>query len=138
MAVKAKELRFAVEIDGNGRTSAESGTAVDVPEDWEAEHLVLAGLVRCTLKSFRYAASRRGVAGGGSGRARGTVTRRADGSYAFVEITVELEVEVDAIPADGVNGLVAHAQRGCFVGNSFSTKPRYRWTVNGAPVASAA
>src|SRR5205823_721428 len=99
--------------------------AVDVPEDWKAEHLVLAGLVRCTLTSFRHAASRRGVAGGGSGRARGTVTRRADGCYAFVEITLELDVEIDSVPADGLPGLVAHAQRGCFVGNSLATKPRY-------------
>ena len=54
--------------------------------------------------------------------ARGTVTRRADGCYAFVDITIELDVEVEPEPSDGVAGLVDHAERGCFVGNSFSTK----------------
>ena len=137
MAVKAKELRFAVDVDADGRSSAESGTAAEVPADWKPEHLVLAGLVECSITSFRYAASRRGGEASGSGRARGTVTRRADGCYAFVEITVELDVEVEPEPEDGVAALVDHAQRGCFVGNSLTAKPRYRWTVNGAPVASS-
>ena len=139
MAVRAKERRYAVEVDADGRSSAESGTAAEVPADWKPEHLLLAAVVRCSLISLRHAASRRNAVARGAGRARGTVTRRDDGCYAFVEITVELEVEVMPAPeGDGLADLLDHAERGCFVGNSLTAKPRYRWTVNGAPVASAA
>lgn len=139
MAVKAKELRFEVELDAAGRGTLAGGPELELPEAWSPEHLVLASLVSCTLTSFRYAAGRRGAAGEGSGRATGIVTRRADdGRFAFVEIDVHLDVRVDPVPAAGIDDLLAHAQRGCFIGNSLTAKPRYRWTVNGAAVASAA
>jgi organic hydroperoxide reductase OsmC/OhrA len=136
--VKAKELRFAVEIDCDGRATADDEQALGVPEGWSAEHLVLAGLVRCTLTSFRHAASRRGVTGDGYGRARGVVTRRDDGRFAFVEIDVDLDVSLEPRPDDGVEALLEHAQRGCFIGNSLIAKPTYRWKVNGASIPSAA
>lgn len=126
MAVKAKELRYEVEVAGLEPAACEA--------DWTPEHFVLAGLVRCSLASFRHAATRRGLAGDGSGRAAGVVTRReSDGLYAFVGIEVELDVALDPAPAEGLAELVEHAQRGCFVGNSLTAKPAYRWIVNGEP-----
>ena len=64
-----------------------------------AEHLVLAALVRCTLASMDYSARNAGLDVVGSGRAHGTVTKRAaDGLYAFVDIQSELEIELDPAP----------------------------------------
>jgi organic hydroperoxide reductase OsmC/OhrA len=101
---------------------------------WWAEHLVLAGLVRCVLASMDYAARRAGSNSVGAGRAHGTVTRREDGSYGFVDIEATLEVELAPAPED-LHHVVAKAEAGCFIGNSLIPKPRYRWLVNGEPVA---
>lgn len=138
-APRPKRLEYAAEVGRDGKFGPAGREPIAIGEGWAAEHLVLAGLVRCTLTSFRYAAGRRNASGEGSGQARGVVTRRGeDGRYAFVEIEMELEVTVDPPPADGLDELVAHAERGCFVGASLTAKPRYRWTVNGTPVASGA
>jgi organic hydroperoxide reductase OsmC/OhrA len=74
----------------------------------------------------------------GSGRAHGTVTKRAaDGLYAFVDIRSELEIELDPAPVrEIVAELVEKAERGCFVSNSLTTAPRHHWTVNGEEVGS--
>ena len=61
-----------------------------------AEHLLLAGLARCTLTSLDYHARRIGVASGGSAAANGEVTQRTtDGRYAFVRIKVDLDVTIE-------------------------------------------
>ena len=128
---EAKTFEYAISLDRAGRPAAEGGEPLDLPEEWAPEHLVLAGLARCTLASLRYHAIRAGLDAVGSATARGTVTRREDdGVYAFVEIECELEVEIEPEP-DDLAELLAKAERDCFVGASLTAQPRYRWRVNG-------
>ncbi|MDW8337879.1 MAG: OsmC family protein [Thermoleophilia bacterium] len=132
--VRPRVFEFEVTVDRDRvARSALGGSALPREEAWTPEHLVLAGLVRCTLASMDYAARRAGATCVGSGSAHGVVTRREeDGRYAFVEIDASFEVELDpAPPRDGLADLVAKAEAGCFVGNSLAAKPRYRWTING-------
>jgi organic hydroperoxide reductase OsmC/OhrA len=102
-------------------------------EDWSPEHLVLAGLARCTLKSLDFHAKRTGVAASGTASAQGAVTKReTDGRYAFVELECGLDVELEPLPEDEVLAeLLALAERDCFVGASLMPAPRYEWRVNG-------
>jgi len=127
---RAKRLDFAVSLDRDGRATA-GGTTIAVPETWEAEHLVLAGLARCSLTSLRYHARRAGIAVGAEATARGEVTRREeDGCYAFVEIECSFDVMLEPKPDDSaVNELLAKAERDCFVGNSLRPEPAYVWNV---------
>src|SRR3954469_20838225 len=48
--VRAKELRYAIDLSGELRT--EDGTALEADPAWTPEHLLLAALVRCSLKSL--------------------------------------------------------------------------------------
>ena len=132
MAIKARELRYAVDLAPAGEFLDENAVRLDVPPEWTPEHLLLAALVRCSLTSFTYHAERAGLAvGNRTGSARGMVTKReSDERYAFVEVDVDLAVAVEPEPEDIV-GLLAKAERDCFVGASLTVKPRYHWTVNG-------
>jgi uncharacterized OsmC-like protein len=139
VAATAKTFEYAAAVDRAGRISADDGAATEVPADWKPEHLVLAGLVRCTLTSLRYHAGRVGIDDLiGSGAASGRVTNREeDGRYAFVEIECSFEVELDPGPPPGeIVELLAKAERDCFVGASLTTSPRYSWTVNGEDVSA--
>ena len=139
MAVRAKELRYAVDLAASGRLTEEHGVALDPPQEWSPEHLLLAALVRCSLKSLRFHAERKGVdirsASGSSGT---LVTKReADDRYALVETDVELDVELAPEPQpDALAELLALAERDCFVGSSLTAKPSYRWIVNGKAIGS--
>jgi uncharacterized OsmC-like protein len=94
-----------------------------------AEHLVLAGLVRCSLTSLGYHARRAGIEVTGSGVASGTVTKRHDdGRYALVEITCRLDVELTPPPDDPAE-LLGKAERDCFIGASLTATPTYVWNV---------
>jgi uncharacterized OsmC-like protein len=137
MAVRAKELRYAVDLTGAGELVEEHGVALDAPTEWSPEHLLLAALVRCSLKSLRYHAGRMNVAvGSASGRSRTLVTRReTDERYALVETDVELAVELEPEPT-ALAELLAAAERDCFVGSSLTAKPSYRWIVNGRAVGA--
>jgi organic hydroperoxide reductase OsmC/OhrA len=136
--VKRHEFEVAVDRARNAR-SALGGTALRPEREWWAEHLVLAGLVRCTLTSLDHHVRRAELHASGAGSAHGVVTKRADdGRYALVEVDVHLEVELTPAPApETVRDLLARVQRGCFVGNSLTASPRYHWTVNGNEVLSA-
>ena len=130
-------LEFDVSVDRDGNaTSALGGPAIAPDAAWWAEHLVLAGLVRCTLTSLAFAARHSDVEAVASGRAHGRVTKREeDGLYAFVEIETSYDVELTpALEGDALRELLAWAERGCFVGNSLTARPRYRWRVNGEDV----
>ena len=125
---RAKTLDFAASVRRDGRIEA-LGESMQPPEAWAPEHLVLAGLVRCSLTSLRYHARRAGIEVVASGEASGTVTKRVeDGRYAFVEIECQLDVELTPPPVD-LQGLLAKAERDCFVGASLTAKPRYVWNV---------
>jgi len=138
MTVTPRILEFDVTVDrGRVARSALGGTPFPREAEWWAEHLLLAGLVRCTLASMDYAARQAGMNSVGSGRAHGTVTKRDDdGLYAFVGIEATLEVNLAPAPdAETLAAVVAKAEHGCFVGNSLAVKPRYRWIVNGKEIA---
>ena len=139
MAVTAKTFSYAAGVDRAGRVSAEGGPAAEIPADWKPEHLVLAGLVRCSLTSLRYHAQRSGIdVAGASGEASARVTKRDhDERYAFVEVVCSFEVDLEPAPApDDLRELLAKAERDCFVGASLTSPPRYRWTVNGGEVSA--
>ena len=102
-------------------------------EEWTPEHLVLAGLCRCILTSFRYHARRAELEPVASASAHGIVTRQEeDGRFAFVEIRVALDVMLDVPPsANDLREIIMKGERDCFVGASLTAKPGYNWTVNG-------
>jgi organic hydroperoxide reductase OsmC/OhrA len=135
VATQAKTFGYAVSLDEDGTArSGEGGSPLPLEEEWTPEHLVLAGLARCTLKSLEYHARRGNVRSGGRAAATGEVTQRTtDGRYAFVHVKVELDISLDPAP-ENVRELLAKAERDCFVGASLAVKPRYRWTVNGREV----
>ena len=139
VAVRAKELRYAVELTAAGELREEHGVALETPAEWSPEHLMLAALVRCSLKSLGYHARRMGIeARPASGRARTLVTKRErDDRYAIVDTDLELEVEIEPEPEpDALVELLALAERDCFIGSSLTAPPRYRWTVNGRTIGS--
>ena len=134
----ARTFHYSVHQDRAARVSADDEAQLELGAKWKPEHLLLAGLVRCTLESLRFHAGRAGIDFVASASASGTVTRRPDdGRYAFVEISVDLELELEP-PPDDVPGLLAKAERDCFVSASLTVKPAYSWCVNGAPVGSQA
>ena len=134
VSTRARRFTYEVSLDRAWTaTSALGGTAHANEEDeWTPEHLVLAGLCRCALTSFRYHARRAGYEPAAHASAHGTVTRRdEDGRFAFVEIGVDLDVVLDpAPPRDEIRELVMKGERDCFVGASLTVKPDYHWTVN--------
>jgi organic hydroperoxide reductase OsmC/OhrA len=139
VAVGAKELRYAVDLTTGGDLTDEDGVVLEVPAEWSPEHLLLAALLRCSLKSLRFHAERRGVeVGSASGGGRTLVTKReTDGRFALVETEVELRVEIQPAPEpDALGELLALAERDCFVGSSLTAKPSYRWVVNGRTIDS--
>jgi organic hydroperoxide reductase OsmC/OhrA len=126
---KPKVFEYDVEFDGSSVATAR-GVAAALPEEWAPEHLVLAGLLDCSLQSLRYHARREGVEATGSGTAYGRVTRREqDGRFAFVDVEARLDVHFEPSPPD-VHELLADAERDCFVGASLTTAPRYVWSVS--------
>jgi organic hydroperoxide reductase OsmC/OhrA len=130
-------LQFDIAVDRAGDArSALGGSPIPREPEWWPEHLVLAGLVRCTLASLDYSARRAGVTVASSGSAHGVVTKRdEDGLHAFVEIETTLDVQVTPmLDDDGLRGLLARAEHGCFVSNSLTARPRHRWIVNGEEV----
>ncbi|HEY7004633.1 MAG TPA: OsmC family protein [Gaiellaceae bacterium] len=116
--------------------SERSGTPAHAEPDWTAEHLVLAGLARCSLSSLDYYAKRLNVSTSGSAEADGVVTRReSDGRFAFVELRVGLDIEVEPpLAVDRLEDLLSRAEQGCFVGASLTANPTYEWRVNGEDV----
>jgi organic hydroperoxide reductase OsmC/OhrA len=138
MALKAKKLRFAVELTTAGELKDEDGVALNPPAEWSPEHLALAALVRCSLQSLRYHAKQDGfVVGAASGSAWTLVTkRRGDVRYSMVETHVELNVAIDPDPGRPaeISDLLEFAERDCFIGASLVHEPEYRWIVNGVPV----
>ena len=132
MPIRARSFSFAVSVDRDGAaTSEKGGSPIPAEEAWSPEHLLLAGLTRCSLTSLRFHARRDGIDVSGGGGASGEVAiRPTDGRFAFVRIEVELDVTLDPKPTS-VRELVAKAERDCFVGASLTAKPDYRWIING-------
>jgi len=140
VTTRARILEYDVAVAADrSATSSLGGAPIPAAEEWLAEHLVLAGLVRCTLASLDHHVRKSDLRATASGSAHGVVTKRAeDGLYAFVEIDATLVVDFDpAVGQDVARELTASAERGCFVGNSLTVRPRYRWIVDGEEVAWA-
>lgn len=134
MAVKAKVLEFAVALGADGRSSADDHEpATAFGGEWTAEHLVLAGLAKCSLTSLGHFARQRGSTADGSAATHGRVTKREDGAYGFVEIECSLDVTLEPEP-DDLAAVLEQAEWGCFVGQSLQPKPAYRWRVNGREI----
>ena len=136
MTARARTFEYAVELAPDGDVTGDRGgtpLAGAEREQWTPEHLLLAGLARCSLKSLAFHAERAGLAATSAAKASGIVTRReSDGRFAFVEIAVDADVTLDtALPDDDLDALLHKAQRDCFVGASLSLTPTYNWTVNG-------
>ncbi len=131
-SARAKVFAYAVSVgrDGTAR-NIDGGAPLVADEQWSPEDLVLVGLARCTLTSLRFHARRAEIAVAGSVDASGEVTQRdTDGRYAFVRVKVVADVTLEPAP-ENVRELLSKAERDCFVGASLTSKPRYRWTVNG-------
>jgi uncharacterized OsmC-like protein len=133
VATTAKEFRYDVAQDRAGRVTADGAAPLRLDEAWTPEHLVLAGLARCTLQSLRHHANRAGIDFVAEVSAAGRVTKRdSDGRYAFVDLEVGIDLELEPEPPpDDLAALLAKAERDCFVGASLTVEPEYRWRVNG-------
>jgi len=130
MAVSAKVLEYAVEVDHGGRMTIPGGGQFVPPDGWSADHLLLAALVRCSIDSFAYHARRAGHEATASGEAQGTITKQGeDGRYRFVEIDVRIDVQLTP-RTNEPDDLIAKAERDCFIGASLTVKPRYEWHVS--------
>jgi organic hydroperoxide reductase OsmC/OhrA len=128
----AKEFRYAIGLDRRGHLSADGRAPLELDAAWTPEHLLLAGLARCTLQSLRFHAERAGVDFVATASASGVVTKRPeDERYAFVELDVEIQLELEPVPpGEELAALIESAERDCFVGASLTIQPRYRWRVN--------
>jgi uncharacterized OsmC-like protein len=126
---RARVFEYEVSYDGTSVATAR-GATVDVPAVWSPEHLVLAGLLDCSLTSLRHHAKRVGVEVTAEGEASATVTRRQeDDRFAFVDIEARFDVRFDPVPGDR-EALLRLAERDCFVGASLTPRPRYVWNVS--------
>jgi organic hydroperoxide reductase OsmC/OhrA len=126
----AKVLEYAVDVDNAGRMTIPGGGQFVPPEGWSADHLLLAALVRCSIDSFAHHARRAGHEVAASGEAQGKITKSGeDGRYRFVEIGVTINAQLTP-RTNGVDDLVAKAERDCFIGASLTLKPEYTWHVS--------
>ena len=132
----AKEFRYAIAQDRAGRLTADGRAVLELVEEWTPEHLVLASLVRCTLQSLRHHAAFARVEFLATASASGRVTKRQeDGRYAFAELDVEIDLELEPLPpGEELAALLTKAERDCFVGASLTPPPSYRWRVNGSEI----
>lgn len=130
-ALKPKSFTYDVAVDEQGRIATD-GTAVELGEEWTADHVLLAAVVRCSIASLAFHARRADLDHAAAGTAVGTVTMpEGEERYRFVSIDVELDVRLDPAPdADALAELLAKAERDCFVGSSLKAKPSYTWRVN--------
>jgi uncharacterized OsmC-like protein len=133
VAAKAKEFRYGVDLHEGGALRTEDGTPLTLDPAWSPEHLLLAALVRCSLKSLAYHARRGHIeVSDAHGSARALFAKREDDErYAAIECDVELAVRLTPKPGDDeLAKLLAKAERDCFIGASLTVKPTYRWTAN--------
>ena len=134
MSARAKSFDYAVSLDSTWDARSDRGGGVIAGADeasWTPEHLVLAGLARCTLTSLRYHCVRAGITLTSSASVHGTVTRRdSDGRFAFVETAFDGQVAFEPRPDETtIAELLAKAERDCFVGASLTAPPVYSWRV---------
>jgi organic hydroperoxide reductase OsmC/OhrA len=128
---RPKEFRYAIDLRDELRT--EDGTPLHADAAWSPEHLLLAALVRCSLKSLEHHAARAGIhVEHAEGSARSLIRRReSDDRFAVTETDVDLRVRFSQQPGeDELALLFQKAERDCFIGASLSAKPTYRWALS--------
>ncbi len=126
--------QFAVAVERDGLATAGEEAPIELHGAWTPEHLVLLALARCSLASLRHHAGRLSLEVAAEAEASGTIGKREDGSWGFLEIDCRLTANVTPAPdAESLPLLVARAERGCFVGGSLQPKPRYTWSINEGP-----
>jgi organic hydroperoxide reductase OsmC/OhrA len=136
VSVRPKLRRYAIAVDRDGRPTQEEGGALTWEGEWTPEHLVLAALARCSVIALEYHARRESLTVAATTSVAGVVGPRDDGSWGFVEIECEIDVTLAPEPRPArFPALAARAERGCFVGQSLTVKPRYRWTINGEEIS---
>jgi organic hydroperoxide reductase OsmC/OhrA len=130
--IRAKHFEYWVAIDEEGSISAD-GSPIETGADVSAEHLLLAGLARCSISSLAHFAGKRDISVSATAYASGTVTLRAeDNRYGFTDFECRIEVDLgEELPDDELRQLLDSAEWGCFVGASLDPAPRYKWRVNG-------
>ena len=134
--MRPKLRRYAVVVDPTGQPVHEHGSKLDSDDGWTPEHLVLAALARCSLTALRYHAGKESLEVAATASASGVVGPRDDGSWGFVELECRIDAKLSPEPLPGrIPALAARAERGCFVGQSLTPKPRYHWTINGEEVS---
>ena len=135
MAIREKQIPYAVTLERDGSIAAEGNEPIRFEDEWTPEHLLLAALARCCVGALRMHATRRSLELEGTAHASGTVGRRDDGSWGFLELECRASIELLPQPdEETLLDLVAKAERGCFIGGSLRPEPVYAWTVNGREV----
>jgi len=135
VAIREKQIPYAVTLERDGTIAAEGNEAIRFEDEWTPEHLLLAALARCCVGALRIHASRRSLELVGTAHASGTVGRREDGSWGFLELECRAAIELLPQPdEETLLDLVAKAEHGCFIGGSLRPEPVYAWTVNGREV----
>jgi organic hydroperoxide reductase OsmC/OhrA len=127
-----KEFRYAVDLSAGDVVRTEDGAPLGDGPEWTPEHLLLAGLIRCSVKSLRHHATRAGIeVESAAGSASSLFSRReSDGRFAVTELRLELAVKLEPQPGEAeLVELLAKAERDCFIGASLTIKPTYVWTV---------
>lgn len=133
VGAKPKEFRYAVDLADGGVVRTEDGTPLGPGPEWTPEHLLLAGLLHCSVKSLRHHAKRAGIeVTRASGSASTLFARReSDGRYAVAELDVVLDIGLVPAPGEGeLVELLQKAERDCFIGASLTVKPTYVWNVS--------
>jgi organic hydroperoxide reductase OsmC/OhrA len=132
VGAKPKEFRYAVDLTEGGVVRTEDGTPLGPGPEWTPEHLLLAGLLHCSVKSLRHHAKRARIEVTQASGSASTLfaKRESDGRFAVAEVTVVLDVGL--VPEPGAAELVEllqKAERDCFIGASLTVKPTYVWTT---------
>jgi organic hydroperoxide reductase OsmC/OhrA len=130
VAVRAKHFDYWVTLDDEGLSA--DGQLLEL-DDAKAEHLLLAGLARCSISSLQYFARQQDVEVKASAYVSGTVTRREqDDRYGFTNVEYRMDVQLEnGLSDEDLRALLESAEWGCFVSASLNPAPRYTWRVNG-------
>ena len=132
MTTKAKEFRYAVDLGEGSVFRTEDGTPLGSSPEWTPEHLLLAGLLRCSLHSLGHHARQADIeVTRATGSAKALFARReSDGRFAAADIDVALDVGLEPQPGEAeLADLLEKAERDCFIGASLTVKPSYSWNV---------
>ena len=135
MAIREKQIPYAVTLDRDGSIAAEGNEAIRFEDEWTPEHLLLAALARCCVGALRIHAARHSLELVGNAHASGTVGKRDDGSWGFLDLECRATIELLPQPdEETLLELIGKAERGCFIGGSLRPHPVYAWTINGREV----